>query len=140
MKVYIATNYRTLNPVRQALDKIAAKLNLEISQTDYYNIEEKVVPQIIETIKNADVVIADISNSELNIYYEVGISHSFGLNSSRVHFNLGDSFYFSTITFTTLGYRNIIPLGGLRALASIEAFLGLINMGYLIAGYSNNTY
>ena len=63
------------------------------------------------------------------------------LNSKIIkNFNLLDSFYFSTTTFTTLGYGDLSPLSGLRILSSIEAFLGLLNMGFLIAGYSNNKY
>jgi hypothetical protein len=86
------------------------------------------------------------------IYLSLGIIILFGfiywlnedlisLNTTRVkHFNFGDSFYFSTITFTTLGYGDLSPTGWLKVLSSIEAFLGVINMGFLIAGYSNNKY
>ncbi len=78
MKIYLSTNYRTLNPVREALDLISGRLNIEIFQADYFNVEEQIVPQIIETIKKSDVVVADISNENPNIYYEVGIAHSMG--------------------------------------------------------------
>lgn len=86
------------------------------------------------------------------IYYSLAIIILFGfiywlnsdliaLNSSSIKvFGFGDSFYFSTITFTTLGYGDLSPLGWLKTLSSIEAFLGVINMGFLIAGYSNNKY
>jgi len=57
---------------------ISGRLNIEISETDYFNIEEQIVPQIIDSIKKADAVIADISNENPNIYYEVGIAHAFG--------------------------------------------------------------
>lgn len=78
MKIYLSTNYRTLNPVREALEMISGRLNIELYQADYFNIEEQIVPQIIETIKKSDVVVADISNENPNIYYEVGIAHSMG--------------------------------------------------------------
>ena len=86
------------------------------------------------------------------IYYSMFIIISFGfiywlnsdliaLNSNKLTgFGFGDSFYFSTITFTTLGYGDLSPLGWLKAFSSVEAFLGVINMGFLIAGYSNNKY
>lgn len=86
------------------------------------------------------------------IYYSLAIIISFGfiywlnsdliaLNSSSIkEFGFGDSFYFSTITFTTLGYGDLSPLGWLKILSSFEAFFGVINMGFLIAGYSNNKY
>lgn len=78
MKIYLSTNYRTVNPVREALELISNRLHLQIFQADYFNIEEQIVPQLIETIKKSDVVIADISNESPNIYYEVGIAHSAG--------------------------------------------------------------
>lgn len=62
------------------------------------------------------------------------------LNSSIICFNFWDGLYFSTITFTTVGYGDLIPIGWLKILTSIEAFLGVINMGFLIGGYSNTKY
>jgi hypothetical protein len=55
-------------------------------------------------------------------------------------FGFWDGVYFSTITFTTLGYGDYSPTGWLKILCSIEAFSGVVNMGFLIAGYSNNKY
>jgi hypothetical protein len=40
--------------------------------------------------------------------------------------------YFSTVTFTTLGYGDIIPLGGARYLAATEAFLGAWMMALFV--------
>jgi hypothetical protein len=78
MKIYLSTNYRTLDPVLQALNLISDKLKIELFQANYFDIEELIVFQIIETIKKVDVVIADISNENPNIYYEIGIAHSLG--------------------------------------------------------------
>lgn len=85
------------------------------------------------------------------IYLSIAIIFLFGLifwinndlisaNTAVKTFNFGDSLYFSTITFTTLGYGDFSPTGWLKILSAIEAFLGVINMGFLIAGYSNNKY
>jgi hypothetical protein len=79
MKIYLSTNYRNVNPVKEALEMIYNKLNIELYQTDYFNIEKKIVPQIIDTIKKVDIIIADISNESPNIYYEIGMAHSFGI-------------------------------------------------------------
>lgn len=86
------------------------------------------------------------------LYYSVAIIVLFGftywLNNDLIALNsqsikslgLWDSFYFSTTTFTTLGYGDFSPIGWLRILSSIEAFFGVVNMGFLIAGYSNTKY
>lgn len=104
MKVYISTNYRTSDPVRKSLELMPSNLGIELFQADYFNIEEQVIPQIIETIKKADVVIADISNENPNIYYEIGIAHALGkpviLVSQTNNFNR-----FSLISYRFYNYN-----------------------------------
>jgi voltage-gated potassium channel Kch len=51
-----------------------------------------------------------------------------------------DCIYYSTITFTTLGYGDILPTGGLRIIALLEAFFGALSIGFLVAGFSNSKY
>ncbi|AFQ50432.1 hypothetical protein GEM_4042 [Burkholderia cepacia GG4] len=40
--------------------------------------------------------------------------------------NILDAIYFSCVTFTTLGYGDIVPLAGARAIAMTEALLGIV--------------
>ena len=40
--------------------------------------------------------------------------------------------YFSIVTFTTLGYGDLHPVGTARAIAAAEALLGYLCMGLLI--------
>lgn len=60
--------------------------------------------------------------------------------SAKEKFDFANSLYFSTITFTTLGYGDYSPQGWLKILAAAESFLGVINTGFLLAGYANNKY
>jgi len=46
---------------------------------------------------------------------------------------LGQSLYFSTITFSTLGYANVAPVGWARAVATVESFVGALSMAYLVS-------
>ena len=41
-----------------------------------------------------------------------------------------DLFYFSALTYTSLGYGDLIPKGHLRLLATVEALTGLIMIGW----------
>jgi hypothetical protein len=43
------------------------------------------------------------------------------------------SLYFSTITFSTLGYADVAPIRWARELATIESFLGALLMAYLVS-------
>ena len=84
----------------------------------------------------------------LSLTIIIFFSFIYWLNSDLISINAGqiknftllDSIYFSTTTFTTLGYGDMSPLSWLRILTSIEAFSGVVNMGFLIAGYSNTKY
>lgn len=62
------------------------------------------------------------------------------INSTAPNQTIIDSIYFSTVTFTTLGYGDFSPLGGLRIVSLIEAFFGAMSIGFLVAGFSNTKY
>ncbi|MCZ6646766.1 MAG: pentapeptide repeat-containing protein [SAR324 cluster bacterium] len=40
--------------------------------------------------------------------------------------------YYSVVTFTTLGYGEIVPLGAVRAVAAVEAFIGAFTIGLFL--------
>jgi len=62
------------------------------------------------------------------IYYLVGIEHLSGVNSGSAIKNFSEVFFFSTQTFTTVGYGRISPTGFITsAVATFEAFLGLLS-------------
>jgi hypothetical protein len=59
----------------------------------------------------------------------VGIA---GLGQLRgdFHGEFADYLYFSTVTYTTLGYGDILPLGPVRLIAAIEAMIGIFMIGW----------
>lgn len=62
------------------------------------------------------------------IYYLIGIEHLAGLMTGSVWESFTEVFFFSTQTFTTVGYGRISPTGfATSAVATFEAFLGLLN-------------
>lgn len=46
---------------------------------------------------------------------------------------LAQSLYFSTITFSTLGYANVAPVGWARAVATVESLVGALSIAYLVS-------
>lgn len=63
-----------------------------------------------------------------SLYYLVGIEHLAGINTGSSLKNFTEVFFFSTQTFTTVGYGRISPTGFLTsALSTFEAFLGLLS-------------
>lgn len=62
------------------------------------------------------------------IYYAIGIEHLGGVNSGSPWQNFSEVFFFSTQTFTTVGYGRISPTGFMASsVATFEAFLGLLS-------------
>ena len=62
------------------------------------------------------------------IYYLIGINHLAGVHQGPPLKNFSEVFFFSTQTFTTVGYGRISPTGFLTsAVATLEAFLGLLS-------------
>lgn len=54
--------------------------------------------------------------------------------------SFADSIYYSTVTFTTLGYGDFTPNGFLRVISAFEAIFGGMSIGFLVAGFSNLKY
>jgi inward rectifier potassium channel len=62
------------------------------------------------------------------IYYLIGIEHLAGVNTGSSFKNFTEVFFFSTQTFTTVGYGRISPTGFLTSsVATFEAFIGLLS-------------
>jgi inward rectifier potassium channel len=62
------------------------------------------------------------------IYYLIGPHHLAGINHDNSWKEFSEVFFFSTQTFTTVGYGRIAPVGFLTsAVATFEAFLGLLS-------------
>ncbi|MBN2681329.1 MAG: two pore domain potassium channel family protein [Bacteroidales bacterium] len=51
-------------------------------------------------------------------------------------FKILDTFYYSLITFTTVGYGDCSPVGFLRLVASVEGFLGPFMMSYFTVAFA----
>ncbi len=61
------------------------------------------------------------------IYYFIGVEHLTGIDKSTPFNEFIDVFFFSTQTFTTVGYGRVAPVGFLANVTStFEAFLGLL--------------
>ncbi|SEW42223.1 inward rectifier potassium channel [Chryseobacterium wanjuense] len=61
------------------------------------------------------------------IYYLIGVEHLTGIDKSDPMNEFIDVFFFSSQTFTTVGYGRIAPIGFMASLvATFEAFLGLL--------------
>jgi hypothetical protein len=63
-------------------------------------------------------------------YFLLSNQLGIGRLSGVLEFHFVDYLYFSTSTYTTLGYGDVYPLGGLRLMASFESIVGLMMIGW----------
>jgi len=75
--------------------------------------------------------------SILTIFGGAGIYYLFG--GFKTQGDLPTSIYFSIVTFTTLGYGDVVQTGAVRFVACLEAFIGAMNMAMLVAALSQKT-
>ena len=69
------------------------------------------------------------------IYFIFGISHGDKVETGSWY----NSFYFSIVTWTTLGYGDFAPVENLRLVAAFEAMLGYVYMAVLVGLLLNIT-
>lgn len=63
-------------------------------------------------------------------YFLLSNQLGIGRLSGVLEFHFVDYLYFSTSTYTTLGYGDVYPLGGLRLMAAFESIVGLMMIGW----------
>ncbi|WP_406541645.1 potassium channel family protein [Clostridium ljungdahlii] len=78
-----------------------------------------------------------ISFLAILFYSCIYFSNKCSLNTVK---NYSDSLYFSVITFSTLGYGDILPqTSRLRLICGSEALLGIMCTGMFVAGFANKS-
>jgi len=109
--------------------------NLNLSFLDDF--EENDLNSEIRILNNADLKLKSLNVSEntINKLIEL-ISIKKGIPSTSLK-NLKRMFYFSTVTITTLGFGDIVPItDNARTLTSIEAILGVVVIGLFLNSLS----
>jgi hypothetical protein len=95
-----------------------AELSVKCERLDADLSEQSIVQQIVNGIYDADVVIADITGANPNVFYELGISHALPYpNKTIVIAKKGTKIPFDIHSFRIIQYDDEIK-EGLRLLAS----------------------
>lgn len=66
------------NCVWQTIKQACKELEIDVVRADEIQEIGPIINQIFKSIENADLLIAEISEKNPNVYYEVGVSHSLG--------------------------------------------------------------
>lgn len=66
------------------------------------------------------------------VYYVLANHFGFGSLTGEIDHELIDYVYFSSVSYSSLGFGDVYALGGLQLLVGVEAILGLILIGWTI--------
>ena len=93
-----------------------------------------------QATSNRLALVVILGTGALSVLYFALMFHEFGLEFTgpdrlaRAHGEVfADALYFSVVTFTTLGYGDFQPAVSARLLAAIEALLGYVYLGLMVA-------
>lgn len=70
------------------------------------------------------------------IYAQLGLTDTTGGKETMTH-NYWEAAYYSVVTFTTLGYGDLVPHGACRVLAAMEAFVGYVVLALIASTAAN---
>lgn len=83
-----------------------------------------VVMAVVFLAHTVEVWVFALAYFILDNHFEIG---SIAGNTNN---SFAELLYFSTETYTSLGFGDVFPLGGFRLLAGVEALLGLLMIGW----------
>jgi hypothetical protein len=65
-----------LMPAYESIKKVAASLDIECTRADEIYMAGSVVRMIVDSIKAADIIVADLTGRNPNVFYETALAHS----------------------------------------------------------------
>jgi nucleoside 2-deoxyribosyltransferase len=82
---------------------VCTSLGIECRRSDEIDEAGRITEQIYEAIENADALVADISDRNPNVMYELGYAHA--LKKAVIILNSGSDAPFDVADFRWIGYR-----------------------------------
>ena len=65
-----------LTPVYESIKRVTAGLGIECARADEIYMAGSVVRMIVDSIKSADVIVADLTGKNPNVFYETALAHT----------------------------------------------------------------
>ncbi len=76
MKLFVAMPFADeFKPVYEAIREVSRDLGMNPIRVDELCEPGPIIEQIVKEIGNSDFVVAEVSNRNANVYYEVGLAH-----------------------------------------------------------------
>ena len=91
--------------VHNCIKETCWRRNVLAERVDEIEHSGRVTDRIVDCIKRADVIIADLSHERPNVYYEIGLAHGQQLDVIMIARH-GTNLHFDLANFNVIFFRN----------------------------------
>lgn len=92
----------------EVIKPVTQEFGIECERADEYNTTNPIIEDIVGSIREASVIIADITPDNPNVFYEVGYAHAINKPTILLSNKTRDKLPFDVSSFRTLFYDNTI--------------------------------
>lgn len=92
----------------EVIRPVCEELDIECFRADEYNYPGSIIKDILDSIRDSDIIIADITPDNANVYFEVGYAYALGKNPVLLMDKERDKLPFDVSSFRVIMYNNTI--------------------------------
>lgn len=92
----------------EVIKPVCDELNIECLRADEYNYPGSIIKDILDSIRDSDIIIADITPDNANVYFEVGYAYALGKNPVLLMDKEREKLPFDISSFRIIMYNNTI--------------------------------
>lgn len=118
----MARNKPEYDDVKNTIKEAVLKFNLNAFRVDDIEHSETITKKVLESIRESEFIVADLTDIRPNVYYEIGYAHALGHHPILVR-KLGTELHFDLSVHNALEYKNNTELKDI-IIKRFESILG----------------
>ena len=98
-----------LEDVHEAIKEVATDIDLQAERVDDPQTNERISPRILESLRTAEFVVADLTHSKPNVYFEAGYAEAMGTTPVYIA-RVGTDLEFDVQDYPVIFFENVTDL------------------------------